>query len=364
MVFAMGALAVGNIVSSQVWGVSTTSLWTTLAYLQMITMVPLLSVNWPNFVTTFFGRLGKVVNGETTVIPNLIFDKGIAPPGTKVVVEAELNYRYKDFYHEYSNFFYLTGRKIILWIGMFGTYPIIWYLKRNYADKHKFCKLWEKLELRFRYSLILRGILLSYVSAVLASTLNIYNMQFSNLQMLISCFVSIAFQIGMIYLPILFMNILQQNYDKLDKPKFVTAFYPIIDEVDLSHPSKYMYYSVFLMRRIIYVFMLVLFSESPLIAVIAHSSICLLMILYVAIGKPFKMKMTGFLTILGEIFVAIIHMSGLGIMDPDQPDDENTQFGFFIVGMLFIYLVVCLISIMYQSISDLVKECKARSEKT
>jgi hypothetical protein len=121
----------------------------------------------------------------------------------------------------------------------------------------------------------------------------------------------------MIYLPILFMNILQQNYDKLDKTKFVTAFYPIIDEVDLSHPSKYMYYSVFLMRRVIYVFMLVLFSESPLIAVIAHSSICLLMILYVVIGKPFKMKMTGFLTILGEIFVAIIHMSGLGIMDPD-----------------------------------------------
>ena len=125
------------------------------------------------------------------------------------MIEAELNDRYKEYYHEYSNFFYLAGRKILLWGAVFGTYPFIWYLKRNYADKHKFCKLWEKLELGFRYSLILRGLLLSYVSGVLASTLNIYNMQFTNLQTLISCFVSIAFQIGMIYLPILFMNILQ-----------------------------------------------------------------------------------------------------------------------------------------------------------
>jgi hypothetical protein len=132
-------------------------------------------------VTTFFGRLGKTVNGEISVVPNLIFDKGIAPPGTKIVVEPALNDRYKDFYFEYSNFFYLTGKKIVLWGCLFGTYPFIWYLKRNYADKHKFCKLWEKLEMRFRYSFILRGLLISYFSAVLASTLNIYNMQFTNL---------------------------------------------------------------------------------------------------------------------------------------------------------------------------------------
>lgn len=97
---------------------------------------------------------------------------------------------------------------MILWVALFGIYPIIWYMKRNYADKHKFCKLWEKMELRYRYNLVLRCLLLTYVSGVLAATLNIYNMQFSNMQTLISCFVSIAFQIGMIYLPILFMNIL------------------------------------------------------------------------------------------------------------------------------------------------------------
>ena len=88
------------------------------------------------------------------------------------------------------------------------------------------------------------------------------------------------------------------------------------------------------------------------------------MILYVLIAKPFTRKYTAFITIFGEIFVAGIHATGLGIIDPDQPDDQNTQFGFLIVGMLFIFLLISLLLIVIQSIQDLVKECKARSQKT
>jgi hypothetical protein len=158
----------------------------------MIMLAPLLTVNWPNFVTTFFGRMGRVLNGETDLIPNIIFDMGIAPAGSKTDLEEPINDRFKDYNYEYSNFAYLTGRKVLLWVGLFACYPFIWYLKRNYADKHKFCKLWEKLELRYRYTFLLRGLLLSYVSALMASTVNIYKMQFSNIQTTICCFISIA----------------------------------------------------------------------------------------------------------------------------------------------------------------------------
>jgi hypothetical protein len=168
----------------------------------------------------------------------------------------------------------------------------------------------------------------------------------------------------MIYLPILFMNILQQNYDKLDQPKFLAQFSTIIDELDLSHPSKYMYYSVFLMRRIIYVFMLVLFTASPLVAVVGHATIGCLLILYVLIARPFKKKVTAVMTIFGELFVIALHTIGLGITNPDQPDEQNTQFGFMIVGMLFLFFLVGIVAILYQVISDLVAECRARSQQT
>ena len=159
----------------------------------MISLAPLLSVHWPNFVDTFVGKLSQNLNLEFLGVPNLIFNLGIAPAGTKVALEPALSPRYAVYYHLYSNFFYLAGRKMVLWLGLLMTYPFIWYLKRNYADKHKFCKLWEKLELRFRYTFLLRGMLLSYLSALLASTLNIYNMQFAKTATTISCFASIAF---------------------------------------------------------------------------------------------------------------------------------------------------------------------------
>ncbi len=123
-----------------------------------------------------------------------------------------------------------------------------------------------------------------------------------------------------------------------------------------------MYYSVFLMRRVIFAFLLVLFTESPLIAVATHGTVGILMILYVLIAKPFKKKVTAVVTIFGELFVIGIHAIGLGIMDPDQPDEQNEQFGFMIVGLLFLYFIVGGVAILYQVITDLAAECKARSE--
>lgn len=157
----------------------------------------------------------------------------------------------------------------------------------------------------------------------LASTLNIYKMQFINMETTISCFVSIAFQISMIYLPILIMNILQRNYDKLNHPKFLSQYNTVVTDLDLSHPSKYMYFAVFLMRRIIYVFMLVLFSDKANVAVASHAVASIFVILYVLIGRPFMRKAVTILTIMGELGIVAFHAIGLGVTDPDQPDAEN-----------------------------------------
>ena len=158
----------------------------------MISLAPLLSCHWPNFVDTFVGKLSRNLNLEFLAVPNIIFNMGIAPAGSKVVLEPSLTPRYAAYYHLYSNFFYLAGRKIVLWLALLLTYPFIWYLNRNYADKHKFCKMWATLELKYRYTFLLRGMLLSYLSAFLASTLNIYQMQFANTATTVSCFAAIA----------------------------------------------------------------------------------------------------------------------------------------------------------------------------
>ena len=198
---------------------------------------------------------------------------------------------------------------------------------------------------------------------VLASTLNIYNMELVNLSTMVSCFASIAFQIAMVYLPIHIMNILQKHYDKLENPKFLAQYNTIISELDLSHPSKYMYYSMFFLRRIIFAFLIVLFSGNPVMEVATQGATSMFFILYVLIAKPFKRRVTAILTVIGELFVVALYMVGMAITDPNQPDAMNQQFGFLIIMIFCLLMLVGAIGVIVQVSQDVLAECKRRNEK-
>ena len=198
---------------------------------------------------------------------------------------------------------------------------------------------------------------------VLASTLNIYNMELVNLSTMVSCFASIAFQIAMVYLPIHIMNILQKHYDKLENPKFLAQYNTIISELDLSHPSKYMYYSMFFLRRIIFAFLIVLFSGNPVMEVATQGATSMFFIHYVLIAKPFKRRVTAILTVIGELFVVALYMVGMAITDPNQPDAMNQQFGFLIIMIFCLLMLVGAIGVIVQVSQDVLAECRRRNEK-
>lgn len=56
---------------------------------------------------------------------------------------------------------------------------------------------------------------MSYVSMYLAFVLGIFQMNLTTLENCISAFAAIAFGIILTYLPVLLMNILQRNYEKI-----------------------------------------------------------------------------------------------------------------------------------------------------
>jgi len=88
-------------------------------------------------------------------------------------------------------------------------------------------------------------------------------MNLTTMENTISAFTAISFGIILTYLPILLMNVLQRNYEKIQSPKFMLCYSTIVKEVDLSHPIRYMYYPVFLLRRALFSISLVLFANSP-----------------------------------------------------------------------------------------------------
>lgn len=200
-------------------------------------------------------------HGESTMIPNVPYTYLIDRSGSSVKLEKALNSRFSDYGWEISNFLFLSGRKIVLWTTLIIVYPFVWYMKRKYADKHKLCRPWVKIEQKFRYTLLLRGVIMSYVSMYLAFLLGIFKMNLTTMENSISAFAAIAFGILLTYLPILLMNILQRNYEKIETEKFMIQYSTIVKEVDLSHPIRYMYYPVFLIRRALFAIELVIFAD-------------------------------------------------------------------------------------------------------
>ena len=136
-------------------------------------------------------------------------------------IEDGLNNRFISYGWVKSNFVYLSGRKILIWTGLLFSYPVVWYMKGKYADKHKLCRFWIGTELKYRYTMILRGVLMSYLSMYLAAILNLSMMSFASLENTISLFVSVAFTIALTYLPVQIMNVLQRNYARIKNPKFM-----------------------------------------------------------------------------------------------------------------------------------------------
>ena len=60
----------------------------------------------------------------------------------------------------------------------------------------------------------------------------------------------------------------------------------IVKEVDLSHPLRYMYYPVFLLRRALFSISLCLFSNSPFNQIVFMSFTSFVMIVYVLVIRP------------------------------------------------------------------------------
>ena len=140
--------------------------------------------------------------GESAFLPNIFYDDFLNRKGSTLVVEPAFNARFTAYGWIVSNFVYLSGRKILIWVALTVLYPVVYYMKTKYSDKHKLCGVWKDVDNTYKYSLLLRGVLVSYVSMFLAATLNIFKMNFSTIENICSVFIAITFMIMLLYLPI------------------------------------------------------------------------------------------------------------------------------------------------------------------
>lgn len=166
-----------------------------------------MAVNWPSITILIFEKMLST-NGEMGFIPNVFYDQLLNRTGSNIVLEEPLNARFKNYGWDSSNFVKLSGRKVLIWFLIIAVYPFVAFMRSRYANKHKFCRIWELAEKKFKYTMILRLLIMSYATFFLAAMLNIYQMNMSTIENIISLFAALTFAIILLYLPIQIMNIL------------------------------------------------------------------------------------------------------------------------------------------------------------
>ncbi|CDW72739.1 UNKNOWN [Stylonychia lemnae] len=361
MLATLGAVLI-NLAISLIFGGSIAAMWTMVNTIQLISLFPLCNVQFPPITLLIFEKmLGS--HGESTIIPNVFYDYGVNRPGSAIILEQALNKKFDEYGWKISNFLYLSGRKILMWTLLIVAYPAVWYMDKKYADKHKYCKLWKKVEIKFRYTLLLRGVIMSYVSMYLAFVLGIVQMNFETMENSISGFSAIAFGIILTYLPIQQMNILQRNYEKINTEKFMLSYSTIVKEVDLSHPIRYMYYPVFLIRRAVFAIQLVILSEMPFEQIIFMSSTAFAMMIYVIIVKPQKDYIMMVLTAVGEALILCLHLISILFLDENLEESKKNLYGWIVIIMIGGYILANWTIIAVMTISQLGKQWREFKKK-
>ncbi len=123
----------------------------------------------------------------------------------------------------------------------------------------------------------------------------------------------------------------------MKKEKFLHQYSTILKELDHSHPTRYMYYPIFLIRRLVFVVLLVFLAESPVIQIILMSATALIMGAYIVIFRPQHEKVMLFLNTISEFLLIALHLLSFVFLEENIQQDRATEMG-WIVNVLMLIL--------------------------
>lgn len=136
----------------------------------------------------------------------------------------------------------------------------------------------------------------------------------------------------------------------------MNAYSTIVKEVDLSHPLRYMYYPVFLIRRALFAIQLVLFANQPLAQIGVMSSTAVIMIIYVVVIRPQKEKVMIALTACGEAILLFLHLFSMVFLDENLSEEKSNRYGWFVIVLVGLYILVNWVIILTITIINLKKQ--------
>ena len=150
-----------------------------------------------------------------------------------------------------------------------------------------------------------------------------------------------------------------EKREEVDSEAFKEKYGSYLTNVEtFLKPKAVQYPSVFMLRRLFMAINITFFKFNLVTQVLCGVHSSLLMLSWLILVRPFDSQLKNFLEGSNEIFVLILSYAGFLFSDYVENPVVRYSFGFFYISLLAVPLVINIVVIVYETLSELLKVCR------
>ncbi|CDW83584.1 UNKNOWN [Stylonychia lemnae] len=333
------------------------SLYSAINSVQILFYLPLIDIHFPNEVYQIFQYL-SYANFENQLIKDPIssvinFDN---------ISDSSINQVFNNYGFESQVFLKSYQYKLGMIFAIYCFYPLS-QLFKNFKSKN--FQIFKAMDSFFLWNGSLRLGYELYLEMGIYAYLNLYNLQYQNLDQIVSSVIAIIAMGFVTFFPMITMNLVQQkgSNNKNTKNRFNTLMENFREigitqyvngQKELIHKSflPQLHFSAFLFRRLLYIWILVLLTRFPALQIM----LCILktigMLSYLIYVQPFKNKISNAMNIFNETLTGIA-FSVCFIFERGMTESKRNYYGWVIIGLASTILVANLVVGIIETIKNL-----------
>jgi hypothetical protein len=306
--------------------------------IQIVGYIPMMHIDLPIRLSSFF-----ISVRDFNLVPNAFeyFVTDDSPQNIKSACRVGI---------DSSLFIMNAGELFTTFLLMLLFWPVSWLLSKS--SNPKFAKYFYDVSSRFRWSFFIRFLTEGYIDLTLAALFQLHNATIASTSLIVNVSFAVVFMVLSFVAPVVCVYFVSKNYERFQDPEekvLRTKYGSVFDE--FKNDKGFLscsFYCLFFLRRLLYVGILYLLQDFPLVQVIFNAMQSLVTFVFLLVFRPFQEKCLNISNIYAELCNALtLGLSGLFLIDLSESLEGFLMWSTLSVVysmMLVNFLVTCRIS--------------------
>jgi hypothetical protein len=318
---------------------SMSSAWGLINNIQIVGYIPMMHIDLPIGLSSFFKSVL-----DFNLVPNL-FEYFVTDDSPKNFKSA------RRVGMDSSLFLMNAGELFTTFFLMLLFWPVSCALSK--CSHHKVAGYFYDVSCSFRWSFFIRFLIEGYIDFTFAALFQLHNATAASISVLVNVGLAGVFMVLSFLAPVVCVYFVYKNYERFLDPEekdFRTKFGSVFDEFKNDRGFlSCSFYCLFFLRRLLYVGILYLLQDFPLVQVILNVLHSLMTCAYLVLYRPFQEKYLNISNIYAELCITLTFgLSGVFLLNLSSSAEviaKWTTLGVVYSMMLVNFLVTCLLAV-------------------